>query len=216
MDGAYKCRVKVYPTYRSRDAVRVRENFDTDIAYRHHFCYLFDMRFGRLDKWKKIKKIKQTRGRSYFTKHKPHAARRKGLKYRFCPWWPLTFHIDLQTCPSEGPNTLPCEFGANPFSSSRYFIHKQKVTDSTKNRTLRSSLRAAVKMDVRIPVSIFPMLMKSKMKVNVDKETNKHTYTNKWTKYIQTTRTTIVTAVQMSSVQFDVQFSRRPKTSPWC
>jgi len=53
MDGAYKCRVKVYQTYRSRDAVRLRENFDIDIAYRHHFCYLFGMRFGRLDKWKK-------------------------------------------------------------------------------------------------------------------------------------------------------------------
>jgi len=28
---------------------------------------------------------------------------------------------------------LPCEFGANPFrGSSRYFIHKQKVTGSAK------------------------------------------------------------------------------------
>jgi len=29
-------------------------------------------------------------------------------KCRFCPWWPwpLTFDLDLQTCPSEGANTF--------------------------------------------------------------------------------------------------------------
>jgi len=37
----------------------------------------------------------------------------------------MTF--DLQTRPSKGPNSLPCEFGANRFSSSpKHFTHKQK------------------------------------------------------------------------------------------
>jgi len=30
-----------------------------------------------------------------FTKHKPHAGRRKGLKCRFCPWWPWSLTFDL-------------------------------------------------------------------------------------------------------------------------
>jgi len=51
--------------------------------------------------------------------------------------------LDLQTRPSEGPTRLPCEFGANPFSDSQIFhTQTKKVTDSAKNRTLRSSLRA--------------------------------------------------------------------------
>jgi len=53
--------------------------------------------------------------------------------------------LDLQIRLSEGPNSLPCEFVANPFSGSgdkSYFIHMEKVTDTAKNRTLRSSLRA--------------------------------------------------------------------------
>jgi len=38
------------------------------------------------------------------------------------PFWPLvtlTFDLDIQTYPSEGPKRRPCEFGANPFSGSR-------------------------------------------------------------------------------------------------
>ena len=50
----------------------------------------------------------------------------------------LTFNLVRerdQTC-------LPCEFGANPFGSSRDISDSKKVTDSTNNRTLRSSLCA--------------------------------------------------------------------------
>jgi len=40
---------------------------------------------------------------------------------------------------------FPCEFGANPFSRFRDISYKsKKVTDSDKNRTLRSSLRAVI------------------------------------------------------------------------
>jgi len=40
-----------------------------------------------------------------------------------------------------------CEFGANPFSGSRDISYtNKKVTDSAKNRTLRSSLRAVNSM----------------------------------------------------------------------
>jgi len=56
---------------------------------------------------------------------------------------PVTLTFDIQTRPSK-ETRLPCEFGANPFSSSRDISHtnkQKKVTDSAKNRTLRSSLR---------------------------------------------------------------------------
>jgi len=64
-------------------------------------------------------------------------------KCRFLSLVTLTFDLDIQTRPSEGPTRLPCEFGANLFSGSRDISYtKKKVTDSAKNRTLRSSLRA--------------------------------------------------------------------------
>ena len=52
--------------------------------------------------------------------------------------------LDIRTPPRRDQTRLTFEFGANPFSSSkRYFIHKRReVTDSAKNRTLRSSLSA--------------------------------------------------------------------------
>jgi len=55
--------------------------------------------------------------------------------------------LDIWTAPRRDQTRLPFEFGANPFSGSqKYFIHKRReVTDSAKNRTLRSSL-SAVKM----------------------------------------------------------------------
>jgi len=51
---------------------------------------------------------------------------------------------DLQTCLSRRHQIrLPYKFCTNPFSGSRYISHtNKKVTDSAKNRTLRSSLRA--------------------------------------------------------------------------
>jgi len=45
---------------------------------------------------------------------------------------------------------LPCEFGANLFSDSRDISYiKKKVTDSAKNRTLRSSLRVVKNIAIR-------------------------------------------------------------------
>jgi len=38
----------------------------------------------------------------------------------------LTFDLDLQTRPSEGPKCLTCEFGTNPFSGSRDISHTNK------------------------------------------------------------------------------------------
>jgi len=54
----------------------------------------------------------------------------------------LTFDLDLQTRPSQGPKA--CEFGANPFSGSRDIsdTNKKPQTYGAKNRTFRSSLRA--------------------------------------------------------------------------
>jgi len=49
--------------------------------------------------------------------NKPHAGRQKGRKMSFF-LITLTFDLYLQTRLSEGPNTFPCEFGANPFSGS--------------------------------------------------------------------------------------------------
>jgi len=49
----------------------------------------------------------------------------------------LTFDHDIQTRLSKGPNTSSCEFGSGDISHTN-----KKVTDSAKNRTLRSSLHA--------------------------------------------------------------------------
>jgi len=65
-------------------------------------------------------------------KHKQHAGRRKGRKGRFCPWWPwpLTFDLDLQTRPIDGPNTSSLWIWRKSVQRfPRYFIHKQKNTD---------------------------------------------------------------------------------------
>jgi len=53
-------------------------------------------------------------------------------KCRFCPWWPwpLTFDLDLQTRPSQGPNTSSVwSWPKSVQRFPRYFIHKQKPTD---------------------------------------------------------------------------------------
>jgi len=74
------------------------------------------------------------RGQRCFSKHKPHASHRKAEKcYFFCPWWPwpLTFDLDIQTHPSEGPNTSSLWIWRKCVQRfPRYFIHKQTVTDS--------------------------------------------------------------------------------------
>jgi len=65
-------------------------------------------------------------------------------KCRFCPWWPwpLTFTFKLLQARNEA--RFPCEFGANPFSGSRFSCtNKKPQTDGAKNRTFRSSLRVA-------------------------------------------------------------------------
>jgi len=93
--------------------------------------------------------------------YKRHAAERTipslpgggviGVHSAFLSLVTLTFDVDIQTRPSDGSNTLPCEFRPNPFIGSRdiWFTNKQKVTDSAKtdsakNRTLRSLLRAVI------------------------------------------------------------------------
>jgi len=44
--------------------------------------------------------------------------------------------LDLQTCPSEGPNMSLCEFYANLFSGSRdiSYTNKKAQTDKAKNQ----------------------------------------------------------------------------------
>jgi len=56
----------------------------------------------------------------------------KGLKMSF--WSPVTLTFKLVRVRDQ--TRLPCEFGANPFSSSRDY--------GAKNRTLRSSLHAVI------------------------------------------------------------------------
>jgi len=62
--------------------------------------------------------------------NKPHAGRQKGRKITFvCPWWPwhLTFDLDLQIRPSEGPNTYTVWIWRKSVQLFRiYFIYKQK------------------------------------------------------------------------------------------
>jgi len=72
-----------------------------------------------------------------FTKHKRQAGRRKGRKMSFLFMVILTFDLDIQTRPSEGPNTSSLWIWCKSVQRSRYFIHKQKVTDSTKHSSLR-------------------------------------------------------------------------------
>ena len=55
----------------------------------------------------------------------------------------LTFDLDIQTPTSEGPSMFPlCIWRKSVQRFPMYFIHKQKITDSAKNRTLRNSMRA--------------------------------------------------------------------------
>jgi len=42
----------------------------------------------------------------------------------------VTFDLDFQPRPSDGPNTRLCEFGPNTFSDSRDFMQKQKKTQT--------------------------------------------------------------------------------------
>jgi len=64
----------------------------------------------------------------------------------FYSWWPsrLTFDLDLQTHPSEGPIRPSGEFGANSFSVQcpRYFLRKQKTHRLTAPKTFCSWLHA--------------------------------------------------------------------------
>jgi len=72
--------------------------------------------------------------------HKLHTGRRKGQEM------PFFVPGDLDLWPSNlserGTKRLPCEFGANPFSSSRdiSYTNKKPQTDGTKNRTFCSSV----------------------------------------------------------------------------
>jgi len=54
----------------------------------------------------------------------------------------LTFVLDIQTRPTEGPNTSSFEFGAihSAVPEIGYFTHKQKSHRQRQNRTLRSAV----------------------------------------------------------------------------
>ena len=84
-----------------------------------------------------------TRDWRCFTKHDPHAGRRKGRKCRFCPWWPWPLTLTFKLIRARNQTCLPCEFGANSFSGSRDISHTNKKSQTApKNRTLSNSLRA--------------------------------------------------------------------------
>jgi len=69
-------------------------------------------------------------------------------KYHFCRWWPWPLTLTFKLVWARGQTRLRCEFGANPFSDSRYisYTNKNTQTDGAKNRTFRSSLRAVIKL----------------------------------------------------------------------
>ena len=59
----------------------------------------------------------------------------------FCPYpwwpWPLTFDLDIQTRPSEKPNTTSVRIWRKSVQQfATYLKHRQKDIDGAKNRTL--------------------------------------------------------------------------------
>jgi len=82
--------------------------------------------------------IGQRRVPHYFTM-------RRYVPPNFCPWWPwpLTFDLDIQTRSSEGPDTSSVWIWRKSVQQFPNISYTNKnVTDSAKNRTLRSSLLA--------------------------------------------------------------------------
>jgi len=82
----------------------------------------------------------QTRGRRCFTKHKPHAGHQNGRKMLFCPtpWWPWPLNLTFKLVWAKDQTHLPCEFGANPFSSSQgIWYANKKVADSAKQSPIQ-------------------------------------------------------------------------------
>jgi len=89
-------------------------------------------------------------------------AAERAEKCRFLSLVTLTFDLNLQTRPREGPNTSSVLIWCKSFQRfPRYFIHKQKTqTDGVKNRTFRSSLRAVkTKNVIRIPQTVFEYVL---------------------------------------------------------
>jgi len=79
--------------------------------------------------------------RCFTTEYKPHTDRQKGRKMPFLSLVTVTFDLDIQTRPSDGPNTSSLWIWRKSVQRfPRYFIHKQKATHSAKNRTIHSSL----------------------------------------------------------------------------
>jgi len=63
----------------------------------------------------------------------------------------VTLTFDLQTCPSEGPNTSSMWIWRK---SIQQFIYKQKPqTDGVKNRIFRSLLHVVMSMIISVPGS---------------------------------------------------------------
>ena len=79
----------------------------------------------------------------------------RSAQHLFWSWWPWPLTLTFKLVAARDQTRLPCEFGANPFSHSRdiWFANKknkQKVTDSAKNRTLRSLLRAVIIFELEV------------------------------------------------------------------
>jgi len=51
----------------------------------------------------------------------------------FCPWWPWPLTLTFKLIWARGQTCLPCEFGTNPFSSSRYVWGINKQTKKQTN-----------------------------------------------------------------------------------
>jgi len=54
----------------------------------------------------------------------------------FCPWWPWPLTLTFKLVWVRDQTRLTCKFGTNPFCRSRHIWVTNKVTDSTKIRTL--------------------------------------------------------------------------------
>jgi len=71
----------------------------------------------------------------------------KGPKHDVFSLVILTFDLDIQNCPCEGPNTSSMWIWHKSIQSSRDISYtNKKVTDSAKNRTLCSSLRVVTNL----------------------------------------------------------------------
>ena len=82
-------------------------------------------------------------------------ASERAKKMLFLSLVTLTFDLDLQTCPSEGPNTSSVWIWHKSVPEIFHTLTKKPQTDGTRNRTFHSSLHA-VKVMFCVCVCIWP------------------------------------------------------------